>query len=269
MIRVAVLALVLVVGVVGALSAAAPLRVCSDPNNLPYSNAKREGFENRIADLIANDLGTTVEYTWWAQRRGFVRNTLNAHACDLVIGLPAKLDGVATTRPYYRSSYVFLTRTARSPAIRSFDDAALRRVRVGVQMVGEDGANSPPAHALARRHIVDNVVGFSVFGDYRSDSPPSRIVTAVANGDVDVALVWGPLAGYFSARQSVPMRIVAVPSATDGGLPLTFSMAMGVRRDDRARLTWLNEFIERKQHAIDRILDDYHVPRLPVQEAVR
>ena len=203
-----------------------PLRVCSDPNNLPFSNDKGEGFENRIAALLARDLGTSVQYTWWAQRRGFIRNTLNAGLCDVVIGLPHGMEAAATTRPYYRSTYVFVTRSSRSLKIRSFDDAALRRLRIGVQIVGDDGANSPPAHALSRRHVVDNIVGYSVYGDYQSSSPPSRVVTAVAHGEVDIA----------------------------------------VRRQDSARLARLNDILERRQHDIDRILDDYHVPRLPLPE---
>jgi mxaJ protein len=249
--------------------ASAPLRVCSDPNNLPFSNDRRAGFENRIAEELARDLGTVVEYTWWAQRRGFLRNTLNAGSCDVVIGLPHDMDAAATTRPYYRSSYVFLSRTSRALGIRSFDDAALRRLRVGVQMVGDDGANSPPAHALSRRHVIDNVVGYSVYGDYRSESPPSRIVTAVAQGEVDVAVVWGPLAGYFAARQQVPLELVPVDSDMDGTLPLTFAISMAVRKNDASRLQRLNEFLRRRQRAIDRILDEYHVPRLALQERSR
>ena len=250
----------------GAGGGIAPLRVCSDPNNLPFSNDKGEGFENRIASLLARDLGTGVQYTWWAQRRGFIRNTLNAGLCDIVIGLPHGMDAAATTRPYYRSSYVFVTRSSRSLHIRSLDDTALRRLRIGVQIVGEDGANSPPAHALSRRHMVDNIVGYSVYGDYRSNSPPSRIVTAVAEGEVDVAVVWGPLAGYFASRITAPLDIVAVTPEIDGGLPLAYSISMAVRRQDSARLVRLNDILARRQRAIDRILDQYHVPRLPLPE---
>jgi mxaJ protein len=143
----------------GVRGAAAPLRVCSDPNNLPFSNDRGEGFENRIAEALAHDLGSTLAYTWWAQRRGFIRNTLNAGICDVVIGVPHDIDMAATTQSYYRSTYVFLTRRSRALGIRSFDDPALRRLRIGVQVIGDDGMNSPPAHSLGRRHIVDNLVG--------------------------------------------------------------------------------------------------------------
>jgi mxaJ protein len=238
----------------------ATLRVCSDPNNLPFSNSRREGFENRLADLLARDLGARVEYTWWAQRRGFLRNTLNAGLCDVVMGYPEGADMVATTAAYYRSTYVFVTRRDRELRIASFDDPRLRDLRVGVQLVGDDGANTPPAHALSRRGVVANVVGYSVYGDYRTDSPPSAIVAAVARGDVDVAAVWGPLAGYFAALQRVPLDLIPVSPPLDDQLPQTFEIAMAVRVDDRARLERLNRFLRERRSEISRILATYHVP---------
>jgi mxaJ protein len=155
------------------------LRVCADPNNLPYSNRAGEGFENRIAELLAADRHASLDYTWWPQRRGFVRNTLNTGACDVVMGVPAALELTSTTRPYYRSSYMFVSRRDRRLGLHSFDDPRLRELRIGVQMIGDDFANSPPAHALSSRGIVRNVVGYSVYGDYaqprpcRRSSPPS------------------------------------------------------------------------------------------------
>ena len=242
--------------------AAAPLRVCSDPNNMPYSNRQQKGFENRIADLLARDLGTRVEYTWWAQRRGFLRNTLLAGLCDVVIGLPRDVDLVRTTEPYYRSTYVFVSRKASGLQIRSFDDDALRRLRVGVQVIGDDGANSPPAHALSRRGIIDNLIGYSVYGNYATDSPPSHIISAVARGEVDVAAVWGPIAGYFAAAQPEPLVVVPVSPQVDQGLAQTFDVSMAVRPNDAARLEVLNRFLRRRRAAINRILDEYHVPRI-------
>jgi mxaJ protein len=265
--RLAELSLVLAIATgCGRAAATQPLRVCSDPNNLPFSNQQQHGFENRIADLLARDLGTTVEYTWWAQRRGFLRHTLLAGKCDVVIGLPRDVDMARTTQPYYRSTYVFVTRRARGLHIRSFDDAALRTLRVGVQVIGDDGANSPPAHALSRRGIVNNLIGYSVYGDYAADSPPSRIVAAVAHGDVDVAAVWGPLAGYFAAEQREPLDIVPVSPQVDAGLPQVFDLSMAVRRNDTARLAVLNQFLQRRRADINRILDMYHVPRASVPE---
>jgi mxaJ protein len=248
-----------------------PLRVCADPNNLPFTNASGEGFENKIAQLLARDLGTRVDYTWFAQRRGFLRNTLSAQKCDVVMGLPVDTDAAWTTRPYYRSTYVFVTRRSRNLHIRSFDDPRLRTLRIGVELVGDDGANTPPAHALSRRGIVGNVVGYSVYGDYQTDSPPSAIVAAVARGDVDIAAAWGPMAGYFAARQRVPLDVVAVQPQVDGRvLPQTFAIAMATRRRDTARHQRLEEFIDRRQHDIDAILAEYHVPRVDVaQEGTR
>jgi mxaJ protein len=241
------------------------LRVCSDPNNLPFSNDRGEGFENRLAELLAADLDVPLRYTWWAQRRGFLRNTLDAGACDVVMGYPTGAEMVATTSPYYRSTYVFVTRASRRLAVESFDDPALRTLRIGVQLVGDDGANSPPAHALSRRGIVSNVVGYSVYGDYRTDSPPSRIVTAVAAGEVDMAAVWGPLAGYFAARQNEPLDLRPVSPAADGPLAHVFAISMAARRGDRTTLAHLERFIERRRPDIDRVLAEYHVPLVEVK----
>jgi mxaJ protein len=239
------------------------LRVCADPNNLPFSNDRLEGFENRIASLVARDLGASVRYTWWAQRRGFIRNTLKAAACDVVIGIPASVDMVLTTRPYYRSTYVFVMRAGRNAGIESFDDPALRRLRIGVQLIGDDYSNAPPAHALARRHIVSNVVGYTVYGDYSQPNPPARIVEAVARGEIDVAVAWGPLAGYFARRQRVPLTLRPVSPQIDlPSLPFVFDIAMGVRRGDTTRKAVLDGILERRRREIDGILAEYHVPRL-------
>jgi mxaJ protein len=248
-------------------SAAGPLRVCADPNNLPFSNARQEGFENRLADMLARDLHTTVQYHWWPQRRGFLRNTLNAERCDVVMGVPAGMERLATTSSYYRSTYVFVTRRARHLELRSLDDPRLRRLRIGVPLIGDDGANAPPAHALARRGIVSNVVGYSVLGDYRQPNPPAALVDAVARGDVDVATVWGPVAGYFASRASTPLEVRPISAGgAPGQLPIIFAISMGVRRADRDRLAVLNAFIARRHTAIDAILSDYHVPRVAGRE---
>ena len=237
------------------------LRVCADPNNLPFSDSAGRGFENRLAELIAADLGAEVRYTWWAQRRGFVRNTLRAGTCDLIPGIPARFDPVATTAPYYRSTYVFVTRADLAPAIASFDDPRLRRLKVGVHLIGDDYANPPPVSALARRGIVRNVAGYSIYGDYREPNPPARLVEAVALRDVDVAIVWGPLGGYFASRSEVPLRVTPVTRADDGpGVPFVFPIAMGVRPDDRALARTLDEVLTRRRADVRRILEQYGVP---------
>ena len=241
--------------------AAAPLRVCADPNNLPFSNQARAGFENKIAALIGDELNRPVEYTWWAQRRGFVRNTLNAGDCDLVVGTAAGMEMLSTTRPYYKSTYVFVTRSDRQLNVRSFDDSLLRRVKIGVQLIGDDFANTPPVHALANRGIVRNVVGFPVYGNYADQNPEARIVDAVARGDVDVAVVWGPLAGYFARQSSVALDVVPVRPRLDlPYLPFVFDIAMGVRRGDSTFRKQLDEIIVSRKATIDSILRSYGVP---------
>jgi mxaJ protein len=239
------------------------LRVCADPNNLPFSDSAGRGFENRLAELVAADLGAKVQYTWWAQRRGFVRNTLRAGSCDLIPGVPARFDPVATTRPYYRSTYVFVSRRDLVPAIESFDDPRLRRLRVGVHLIGDDYANPPPASALARRGIVRNVAGYTIYGDYREPNPPARLVEAVAQGDVDVAVVWGPLGGYFAGRSGAPLRVTPVNRPDDGPtVPFVFAIAMGVRPEDRALARAVEDVLTRRRAEVRGILKQYGVPLL-------
>jgi len=239
------------------------LRVCSDPNNLPFSNERQEGFENRIAELVARDLGARLSYVWWAQRRGFVRNTISQNECDVLIGVPSSFERVRTTIPYYRSTYVFVTRRSRKLKVASFDDPRLRRLRIGVQLIGDDATNTPPAHALSKRNIITNVRGYTVYGDYRQANPPARLIDAVASGDIDVAIAWGPLAGYFADREAVPLDITPVSPQIDlPFLPFVFDISMGVRRGNDALLAELNTIINRRRSEIDRILADYHVPRV-------
>lgn len=239
------------------------LRVCADPNNLPYSNRRGEGFENKIAERLARALGAELTYTWWPQRRGFLRNTLAAGACDVVIGVPAAVDAVAHTLPYYRSSYVFVQRPGR-PRIRSFDDPALRRLRVGIPLVGDDGVNPPPEYALARRGIIDNVVGYAVYGDYRLPDPPLDLLQALLRGDVDVAAAWGPQAGYFARRHRVRLTLTPIAPSPNDDVPFVFDITVGVRtgkRDDDLRRR-LDRALHEQGGAISKILDDYGVPRV-------
>jgi mxaJ protein len=240
------------------------LRICADPNNLPFSNRAEQGFENRIARLIAGELGVELRYTWWAQRRGFVRNTLRAGRCDLIPGVPARFDPVATTAPYYRSTYVFVTRPGLVPAIASFDDPRLRQLRVGVHLIGDDYSNPPPVTALARRGILRNVRGYSIYGDYRDPNPPARLVEAVARGEVDVAIVWGPLGGYFAGRGRSALRVTPVREPDAGpDAPMVFAIAMGLRPSDSTLARRVGEALVRRRGEIRRILGEYGVPLLP------
>jgi quinoprotein dehydrogenase-associated probable ABC transporter substrate-binding protein len=248
----------------GAARAATPtgtLRVCGDPNNLPFSNERREGFENRIAAVLAGELHVRLAYAWAPEWRGFIRKGLGAGRCDVIMGIPAESDRVLPTRPYYTSTYVFLSRRDRHLDIRSLDDPRLRRLRIGIHFIGDDYMNPPPAHALARRGIVRNIVGYSIYGDYSRPNPPSDLVRAVARGDVDLAIVWGPFAGYFGSREGVPLRIEPVAPAVDPpGLRYTFAIAMGVRREDTTLRARLDSAVARRRPEIERILRAYRIP---------
>jgi len=241
------------------------LRVCADPNNLPFSDSAGAGFENKLADLIAQKLGKTVTYSWWAQRRGFIRHTLKAGTCDIVIGVPGDYDLVETTGPYYRSTYVFVSQTARHLDISSISDRRLRTLKIGVHLIGDDGNNTPPAHALGAQHIVDNVQGFMIYGDYREPDPPARLIEAVENGEIDVAAAWGPLAGY-AARQSKVQLTLATITGGEGFAPqrFQFDIAMGVRKGDHGLRERVDDFIATRQPDIDALLHSYGVPLMPL-----
>ncbi len=241
------------------------LVVCADPNNMPFSNQNRAGFENRLAELVAKDLGVPLRYLWWAQRRGYVRNTLTEAKCDLWPGVAAGLDRVLTTRPYYRSSYVFVTRADSRLSGLTLDDPRLKDRSVGVQMIGNDAMNTPPAHALARRGVVRNVRGYTLYGDYEHPNPPARIIDAVAKGEIEVGLVWGPLAGYFASLSPTPLVVQPVTPVLDAGvLPMTYEIAMGISCGEPTLKAQIDAILSREQPAIEHILDEYHVPRLPL-----
>jgi mxaJ protein len=235
--------------------------VCADPNNLPYSNESRQGFENQLADLVAQKLGVQVEYYWQPQRRGFVRNTLKANLCDVVMGVPSQSDMLLTTIPYYRSSYVFVTRKGSGLVLTSMDSPALRTARIGVQLVGDDYTNTPPVHALAKRGIIRNVSGYRVAGDYAQANPPARLIEALSKGEVDIGIAWGPLAGYFSRRQPIALDVKPVSPGSDlPALPFVFDISMGVRRHENRLKDQLDAIIKQNSVQIAGILQSYGIP---------
>ena len=236
-----------------------PLRVCADPNNLPFSDASGQGFENKIAVMIAEKLGRPLEFVWRAQRRGFLRDGLNRGECDLVTGVPTGLFMLRTTRPYYRSTYVFVSRPDEPP-VSSLDDPVLRRSKIGVQLIGDDGMNTPPAHALAQRGIIENVRGFPVYGDYRERSPGADIVRAVADRRVDIAAVWGPTAGYFSNEISPHLVVTPFDVAFGSGLAFAFDVSMGVRKGDDKLGDAVQEALDKLSRQIRSTLENYGVP---------
>ncbi len=243
---------------------ASTLKICADPNNLPFSNSSGQGFENHIADLVGQSLKEPIIYTWWAQRRGYVRNTIKAGHCDIWIGVATGVDMLVTTQPYYRSTYVFVARSDRYLEINSLDDPRLRQLQIAVQMVGDDANNTPPAHALADRGITYNVHGYMLYGDYNQSEPQRAIVDAVASGKVDVAIVWGPIAGYFAAQEPIPLRLTPVRPQKDGIWPMTFAISMGVRRGNSQLRDQLNQALTAEQLTIDKLLAEYHVPLIPL-----
>ena len=245
---------------------AVALAVCADPNNLPFSNDKLEGFENKLAQLVAHDMGVSVRYTWLPQRRGFVRNTLRAHRCDVIMGVPSSFELARPTVPYYRSTYVFLYRKDRHYRLQSFDDPLLKRLRIGVHVIGDDYANVPPVAALAQRHIIRNVVGYSIYGDYSRPNPPADLIAALVKGDVDVAIAWGPLAGYFARRAPVALEIIPVSPQIDlPFLPFVFDISMAVRRGDDSLRVQLDAVLGRRRADIRHLLESYGVPLLPLK----
>jgi quinoprotein dehydrogenase-associated probable ABC transporter substrate-binding protein len=253
--RALVLAVAIGVASTAAAQVTAPakaLRVCADPANLPFSDAHGDGFEDRLAEILARDLGATVETTLRARGRAFLRETLAARRCDVVLGVPVGLARVRTTRPYYRSAYVFVTRRDRRLALTGLDDPRLRALRIGLPLVGDDGANPPAERWLAARGIVDAVVGFPVAAG------PIAILDAVSRGAVDVAIVWGPLAGWYARRidRSLELQPIrgAPPSESE------FSIAIGVRRDDVHLAALLDGALERRRAEIAALLADYGVP---------
>ena len=241
------------------------LRVCSDPNNLPFSNREQQGFENKIADLIAHDLHMQVSYFWYPQREKFFKNTLNSGLCDVVMGVPSGFEESETTRPYYRSTYVFIARSDRNLRIDSFDDPRLKSLRIGVHVLGEQDDSLPPVHALTSRGIVRNLVGYSIFGNLAEANPASDLIKAVINKDVDVAIVWGPLAGYFTQKSGNALQITPV----DGDpmhpqLPLAFDISIGVREGETQLKKTLNGELVKRHDDIQRMLASYGIPQIPL-----
>jgi mxaJ protein len=251
----AVVALLLATPVV-----AEALTVCADPNNMPFSNQAGEGFENKLVSLLAKDLHAQIEYVWWAQRRGFARNTLAQSRCDLWPGVASGIGTMSTSRPYYRSTYVFLTRVDRNLKGLTLDDPRLRALTIGVQLIGYDGINTPPAQALADRGLTGSVRGFMLFGDYGRPNPPAAIVNAVADGSIDVALVWGPLAGYFARHEATALQLE--PIANDAAWGMTYDVSVGVRRDANNLRDRIDAALAAERPAIGRLLANYGVPVL-------
>jgi quinoprotein dehydrogenase-associated probable ABC transporter substrate-binding protein len=237
------------------------LAVCADPSNLPYSNEKQEGFENKIAAVLAADMRAEVRYFWFAEHKTFFRRTLLDGLCDVVISVPDRLQIVGTTKPYFTSTYVAVTRAKDNRVFKSFDDPWLSEARIGLQLVGNDGATTPPAMSLARRGINRHITGFQMWSGPDDPDPQGKIIDAVADGSIDVALVWGPFAGYFAKAHGADLRISAITAdPLVPGSIFAFPMALGVRKSDTVLRDRLQLALDRHQPEIEAILRDYGIP---------
>ncbi|HSP57701.1 MAG TPA: quinoprotein dehydrogenase-associated putative ABC transporter substrate-binding protein [Halomonas sp.] len=229
------------------------LRVCADGNNLPFTNEASEGFENRIAELLADDLDIPLEYVWAPQVMGFVRNTLELRICDVIIGVAAGYGFVQNTNDYYRSVYSLVVPADSDLSVSSLDDEALKGRRIGAV------TETPPLVPL--RRVGARVEGYALQTDTRARTPAKDAIEDVAAGRTDGAVLWGPIAGYYAARQTPPLEVVPlVDDRTDARLD--YRITMGIRQGEPYWKDTLNDFIERRQDEINAILVDYGIPLL-------
>ena len=263
-----------VFGVASVLASAAratapkPLVVCSDPDNMPFSNAKGEGFENRLAVIVAAQLGRPLAYDWLPQRPDLVREELAAGRCDMVIGVPTQSDWLKPTQPYYWSSYVLISRADRKLDITSLKDHRLRHLKIGVASVGVNDLYSPPAHVLAGLGLAKQLIGYQIDGEANRITERGRIVDAVVHGDIDIAALWEPLAGYFVQRQPVKLNVIPVGDTDEFSsrkthfelLGLQYEISMGVRQGNETLFRQLDRVIEHEHPAIAALLASFGVP---------
>ncbi len=237
------------------------LRICADPNNLPFSDEKKEGFENKIADLIGQELGLPISYVWFPQVIGFVRNTLRAGQCDLVMGAAAGDDVMQTTSPYYYTSYMLVSRADKKVAFSGFDDPQIKSLRIGIV------AGTPPADLLVKHGLMDHAQPYALMIDTRYESPTHQMVEDIVAGKIDIGLLWGPIAGYYAHRGKELLDLV--PLKSEPGSPrMDYHIAMGVRGNEPEWRRRINAAIQKRREAIVAILRDYGVPLLNEQGQV-
>jgi quinoprotein dehydrogenase-associated probable ABC transporter substrate-binding protein len=234
------------------------LRVCSDPANMPFSDQKKEGFENKIADIIGQELGVPVEYTWFPQAVGFARNTLLAKRCDLIIGTGQGDDLVLNTNALYRSGYALVYPSGKGlDGLDSVFDPRLKDKRVGVVI------QSPPADLVNKAGLMGKARPYRMMVDRRYENPPEEMIKDLRKGEIDAAVMWGPIAGYYASQGGEKLNVVPlVKDAKDGKGRQVFRITMGVRQGDDLWKRQLNDIIRKRQKDIDRVLLDYHVPLL-------
>ena len=234
------------------------LRVCADPSNLPFSNEKKEGFENRVADLLGEELKLPVSYVFFPQVIGFVRNTLRARTCDIVMGAGVGDDSMQTTNPYYYTTYVAVYRAEGGVAFTSFGDPQLKRARLGVVSA------TPPSDLLVRYDLLNNTRSYQLMVDTRYESPAHQMIEDVAKSDIDVALIWGPIAGYYVKRDKLALKLMPLANEP-GAARMDYRIAMGVRANEQEWRRRINSAILKRQPQITAILQEYGIPLLNEQ----
>jgi mxaJ protein len=230
---------------------------------MPYSNQKGEGFENKIAEVLAKDLGKELTYEFWLDRQGYLRNTINAQRCDVIIGMGSDVDSLRTSKPYYRSGYVFVYRKSSNYNIKDWDSEDLRKGIIGI--VGE----SPPTIPLRDHDLMGNAHPYRLQRDL--NFPPSLMIDDLVAGKNDIAIVWGPIGGYFAKQSKEPLVVVPIPEFkseknsfdTQKGKS-EFNISLAVRKKDKERMEIVQGALDRNQSKIMKILDDYGIPHVPV-----
>jgi quinoprotein dehydrogenase-associated probable ABC transporter substrate-binding protein len=230
--------------------------VCADPHNMPFSTDKGEGFENKLAELFANKLGKGIAYAWYPQATGFVRNTLAAHRCDVIMGAPQGDDMVQVTNPYYRTAYALVFKQGRGlEGVDTLEDTRLKGKRIGIV------AGTPPGNNMATNGLMANAKPYPLVVDTRVDSSAEAMMRDLEAGDIDVGVLWGPMAGYYARQARSPMTVVPLVKET-AGPRLAYRIAMGVRFADQDWKRLLNRMIADNQPAINKLLLSYGVPLL-------
>jgi quinoprotein dehydrogenase-associated probable ABC transporter substrate-binding protein len=231
-------------------------RVCADPHNMPFSNQAGEGFENKVAELFAKKLDKSLAYTWFPQSIGFIRNTLNAHKCDIIMGFPQGGELAQSTNPYYRTAYAIVLKPGSGlDGIETLTDPRLKGKKIGVV------AGTPPATYLAMQGLLGNVKGYQLVVDTRVDSSAEAMIKDLAGGEIDTGVLWGPMAGYFARKLGQDVKVVPLIKDTKGPR-LAYRITMGVRAADQEWKRQLNRMIGEQRGEIERILLSYGVPLL-------
>jgi mxaJ protein len=235
-------------------------KVCADPENMPFSNNKQEGFEDKIAQVLAQDLGKKLTFTYAYSRQGFFRNTLGANRCDVVIGTTSDADMMRTSKPYYRAGHVFVWRKASNYNITDWTSPDLRKGFIGVI------DHSPATIPMNDNNLIANARPYRIQRDL--NLPSSFMIDDLAKGDIDIAIAWGPIGGYFAKQSKVPMMVAPIPEyETENAKGKEYwNISVGVRKKDKERMAMIQGAIDRNQAKIIKILDDYGIPHVPVVE---